>query len=162
MAKQIQVILQQQVNKLGQKGDIVKVSAGYARNYLLPQKLAVLATKKTIKAQEKKAESLEQTKHKEASLLSPILQQLEDQGVGFACHANEKGQLFGSIDLATIAKSLSQKYQIQLDKKTFLELVNIEKGIIRHLGEYQAQITFSDLPGKPQVVFPIQVRVLKR
>jgi len=116
----MQIILQEDVEKLGHRGDVVTVKPGYARNYLLPNKLAVEATRGNMKALEriraalakKTATELEAAK-KQAELLTGVT-------LKFARKAGENDQMFGSVTTGDIAEALKaqgfgvDKRQVQL------------------------------------------------
>jgi len=103
------IILREDVEKLGARGEVVKVAAGYARNYLLPKRLAVAATEanKKIVEQERQAHLRRETKLKsEAEDLGKILGGVK---VTIAQKAGENDQLFGSVTAKDIADALEQQ-----------------------------------------------------
>jgi len=105
----MEVILKEDVAKLGNRGDVVKVAEGYGRNFLLPRKLAIEATKanKTVIEQMKAAAVRRSAKEKsEAESLSKQFDGLE---VSFQRKAGENDQLFGSVTAGDIAESLEKK-----------------------------------------------------
>jgi large subunit ribosomal protein L9 len=118
----MEIILREDIEKLGSRGQVVKVASGYARNYLLPQRLAVAATEanKKIVEQERQAHLRKETKLKsEAEDLGKILGGVT---VTIAQKAGENDQLFGSVTAKDIAEALEkQNYtidrrKIQLDE----------------------------------------------
>ena len=130
----MEVILKTEVRKLGGKGDVVKVAAGYARNYLLPRKLAIEATagSKQVIA-DMKASSL----RREAKLkgdAEQLAELMKDVTVTVAEKAGESDQLFGSVTSKTIAEELA-KQGYSIDRHN----IEIEKPI-RMLGEHQATL----------------------
>jgi large subunit ribosomal protein L9 len=105
----MEVILKEDVAKLGSRGDVVKVADGYGRNYLLPRKLAIEATRgnKTVIEQMKAAAVRRSAREKsEAEALS---QQFDGLTVTFARRAGEHEQLFGSVTSSDIAEALEKK-----------------------------------------------------
>jgi large subunit ribosomal protein L9 len=105
----MEVILKEDVAKLGSRGDVVKVADGYGRNYLLPRKLAIEATRgnKTVIEQMKAAAVRRSAREKsEAEALS---QQFDGLTVTFARRAGEHEQLFGSVTSSDIAEALDKK-----------------------------------------------------
>jgi large subunit ribosomal protein L9 len=105
----MEVILKEDVAKLGSRGDVVKVAEGYGRNYLLPRKLAIEATKsnKTVIEQMKAAAVRRSAREKsEAEALS---QQFDGLAVSFARRSGEHDQLFGSVTSSDIAEALEKK-----------------------------------------------------
>ncbi len=118
----MEVILKEDVAKLGSRGDIVKVSEGYGRNYLLPRKLAIeaSATNKAVIEQMKAAAVRRQAKEKsDAELLA---KQFDGVSLQFTRRAGENGQLFGSVTSADVAHELEhrgfklERRKIQLDE----------------------------------------------
>lgn len=106
----MQVILLQRVEKLGKLGEIVNVRPGYARNYLLPQKIALRATKENTARFEKEKESLEKLnlKHKEEAEV--LAKKLEGTMVVLIRQASEGGQLYGSVTVRDIAEALKHEH----------------------------------------------------
>jgi large subunit ribosomal protein L9 len=108
------VILQQAVEKLGQPGDVVKVSPGYARNYLIPRGIALAATpgnKKRIEQQRQRLEAAESSRRETAAELA---QRVEQVSLTFSARVGEEGKLFGSVTAADIVQQLeSQGYHIE-------------------------------------------------
>lgn len=112
----MEVILREEIEKLGIPGEVVKVAPGYARNYLLPRNLAVLATasNKKIIAQEKEAWlRREATFVNEASQLAELMAGLS---LSFVHKAGESGQLFGSVTNKDIAEALAAR-SFTIDRK---------------------------------------------
>jgi len=118
----MEVILKEDVAKLGSRGDVVKVSEGYGRNYLLPRKLAIEASaaNKAVIEQMKAAAVRRQAKEKsDAELLA---KQFDGVSLQFTRRAGENGQLFGSVTSADVAHELEhrgfkvERRKIQLDE----------------------------------------------
>ena len=164
MAKKVKVLLIKQEPKLGQKGDIVEVSHGFARNYLLPQGIALLATPDVLKKFENEKTQKKEKKQEELTLLKPVLDKITSNGLEFAELTNENGQLFGSINEDTLKKNLLQKYALNIENKDIkirVKLAPDSKNIIRHLGSYKATLSFHQFP-EITVDFPLDVKALKR
>jgi large subunit ribosomal protein L9 len=130
----MEVILRQAVDKLGHPGDIVKVSAGYARNFLLPRGVAYEATpgnKKRI-AQEK--DRLEAAENARVAAAQQYATKLEQVSLTFSARVGDEGKLFGSVTTADIAEQLkTQGYEIE---KRMIDLHEP----IRALGVYKVAI----------------------
>ena len=118
----MEVILRNAIDKLGHPGDIVDVSSGYARNYLLPRGFAFLATdgnKKRISLEKGRLEAAENDRRTAASA---IAEKLAEVSVTFAARVGEEGKLFGSVTTADIAHQLEvqgyhiEKRQIELNE----------------------------------------------
>jgi large subunit ribosomal protein L9 len=102
----MEVILRQSVEKLGSPGDVVKVSNGYARNYLLPRGIAVIATegnKKQIEAQRQRLEAAEDARRETAQSQATTLEQVS---LTFSARVGEEGKLFGSVTSSDIVQQL--------------------------------------------------------
>ena len=113
----MQVILNQDVKGQGKKGQMVNVSDGYARNYLLPKGLAKEATKSNINVMKGKAESLEykiKTETEEAQKIAETMKTIE---VVLTAKAGDNGKLFGSITSKDIVEALKMQHHIKIDKK---------------------------------------------
>jgi large subunit ribosomal protein L9 len=138
----MKVILKEDVHNLGQQGDIVEVKAGYARNYLMPQNLAILFTQKQMKSIEetRKLESrkLEMQKDKLLSTLKDV----EALNLSVKMKSEEGDKLFGSVTKIDIVKLL-QENSIEIDKK-YIDL----SSPIKTLGEHKIDIIFTgDISG---------------
>ncbi len=125
----MKVILQQEVKKLGKQGDILEVSEGYARNFLLPKKLAIPATNANINAinQQKASEA-----HKTQKMLDEakvMASQLSKVEVTIPVKAGEGGKIFGSVTAKDIADALNAQHGVEVDKRK-IEL----KDAIKSLG----------------------------
>ena len=112
----MKVILQQDVRGQGKKGQLVEISDGYARNYLLPRKLAVPATAEninTMKQQEKARQAQMAAEKAEAQALAEKLQGIQ---VKLAARAGEGGRLFGAVTSKEIAEALSTQFGLNIAK----------------------------------------------
>ena len=112
----MKVILQQDVKGQGEKGQLVDVSDGYARNFLLPKKLAVIATAEnlnTMKQQEKARKAQQAAEKAEAEALS---KKLESLTVKVAAKAGEGGRLFGAVTAKEISECLAQQHGLNIAK----------------------------------------------
>lgn len=118
----MQVILQENVEKLGTRGQVVEVSGGYARNYLLPRKLALEATPGNLKRLGKIREVLAKREATERESALKLAELLAAVTVTLARKAGESDQLFGSVTAADIAEALAaqgfnvDKRRIHLDE----------------------------------------------
>ena len=110
----MEVILRQAVEKLGNPGDVVSVSNGYARNFLLPRGVAYEATegnKKRIAQEKARLEAAETTRRESAQ---DFAKRLEEVSITFAARVGEEGKLFGSVTTADIAQQLeAQGYHVE-------------------------------------------------
>ncbi len=130
----MEVILREEIDNLGRRGDVVKVAAGYARNYLLPKRLAVAANEsnKKIVEQEKQAYLRRESKEiGDANDLAKLMASLE---VTIAQKAGENDQLFGSVTSQDIAAAL-EKAGYTIDRRK----VNLAEPI-KSLGDYTVTV----------------------
>ena len=140
----MEVILKEDVNKLGSRGDVVKVAEGYGRNFLLPRKLAIQATagNKAVIVQMKAASVRRSAKEKTQA--EELAKQFDGLSVSFHKRAGEHDQLFGSVTSSDIGEALAKKginldrRQIQLHEplKTLGEFtvpVRLHKEVTTHL-----------------------------
>jgi len=130
----MEVILREEIEKLGRRGDVVKVAAGYARNYLLPKRLAVAANEsnKKIVEQEKQAYLRRESKEiGDATDLAKIMGSVE---VTIAQKAGENDQLFGSVTAQDITAAL-ERAGYTIDRKK----VNLAEPI-KALGDYKVTV----------------------
>ena len=112
----MKVILTQDVKSQGKKGQLVDVSDGYARNFLLPKKLAVIATAEnlnTMKQQEKARKAQEAAEKAEAEATAI---KLKDLTVKIAAKAGEGGRLFGAVTAKEVSEALSEQYGVNIAK----------------------------------------------
>ena len=125
----MEIILVQDVANLGYKNDIVKVKDGYGRNYLIPNKLAVIANESNKK---QLAENLKQQAKKIAQALADaqaLAEKLAATTITLAAKANENGKIFGTITTAQVSEALAAQ-GIEIDKK----VISIDEPI-REIGE---------------------------
>ncbi len=110
------IILMESVEGLGQIGDLVKVKPGYARNFLLPRKLAVEASLRNVKELEHQKRQLERKAQKVLEGAQVLKAQIEKQTCVFAMRAGEDGKLFGSVTSMEIQQQLADK-GVDVDRK---------------------------------------------
>ncbi len=130
----MQIILQEDIDKLGHRGDIVTVKPGYARNFLLPRKLAIEASTGNMKALERIRTSLAKKTANELDAAQKQAALLNGVSLSFTRKTGENDQMFGSVTTADIAEGLvAQKFKI--DKRQ-VQLADP----IKALGEYPVTI----------------------
>lgn len=133
----MKVILKEDVQNLGQQGDVVEVKSGYARNYLMPQKLAILFTKQQKKSIEEAQRVEERKLEREKDQLESVLKQVEDLSLSLKMQSEEDSKLFGSVTKLDIVKLLEEN-GITVDKK-YVDL----SSPIKTLGEHKVNIVFT-------------------
>jgi large subunit ribosomal protein L9 len=110
----MEVILRQTIENVGQPGDLVKVSNGFARNYLLPRGLAYEATPGNLKRIEQEKERLQAAESRRRESAQQIATRLEEVSLTFSARVGEEGKLFGSITSADILEQLQgQGFEIE-------------------------------------------------
>ena len=133
----MKVILKEDVQNLGQQGDVVEVKSGYARNYLMPQKLAILFTKQQKKNIEETQRVEERKLEREKDQLESVLKQVEDLSLSLKMQSEEDSKLFGSVTKLDIVKLLEEN-GVTIDKK-YVDL----SSPIKTLGEHKVNIMFT-------------------
>lgn len=116
----MQVILTRDVKGQGKKGQMVNVSDGYARNFLLPKGYAELATKSNINVMKGKQESLEYKLKVELEEANAIAEKMKEIKVVLKAKAGDNGKLFGSVTSKDVSEALVSQHHIKLDKKKFV------------------------------------------
>ncbi len=144
----MKVILQENLDNLGQIGDIVKVAPGYARNYLLPKGFAIEATDKNAKALEHAKRQLAYKKNKALEAAKLLAGKLEALAINLTHQAGEEGKLFGSVTNMEIAAFLKAN-GFDVDRK---KIVLAEP--IKQLGEYTVPVKIH-----PEVSATVKVTV---
>jgi len=132
----MEVILKQDVEKLGYTDEVVKVKDGYARNYLLPKGLAIPAT---ISNKKMLAETIKQRSYKAEKILKEaefLAGKIDGLVLKIAQKASEKGTIFGSVNTIAVANALKEQHDIEVDRKKII----LPAEHIKELGNYTAQI----------------------
>lgn len=130
----MKVILKEDVPNLGKAGQIIKVKDGYARNFLLPKGLALLADEKNMKLLEYQKKKIEEEAKKKRQDAESVSQRLSETQLIIKAKAGEDQKLFGSVTSKDIAEAL-EKEGFSIDKKQ----VNIVEPIKR-VGEYEVEV----------------------
>lgn len=131
----MEIILKKDVDRLGYKNDLVKVKNGYARNYLIPKGMAILAT---VSAKKVLAENVKQRAHKEAKIIAEVEElalQLAKLELKVGAKAGEKGKIFGSVNNIQLAEALKEA-GFEIDRKKIV----LQSDTIKNLGTYEATI----------------------
>ena len=131
------VILKQDVKGSGKKGDIINVSDGYAKNFLLKRNLAVLATDgqlKELDVQKQSDQFHHQEKVKETQILAS---KIDGQKIEIVAKAGENGKIFGSVTTKEIVSKLKQDFGIEVDKRKILLTQTI-----KNYGSYNVAVKF--------------------
>lgn len=129
-----QVLLREDIEDLGARGDIVKVKAGYARNYLLPRKLAVQATASNVKQIEQERAALLKKEAKERGGAEAQAEQMRRLSLNFERRVGEHGLLYGSVTSMDIAEALKER-GYEIDRRR----INLREAI-KEVGEYSVGV----------------------
>jgi len=135
----MKVILNQDVTGLGEEGDIKDVADGYARNFLLPKKLAVPHTKAFLVMLEHKRAAIEKRKEEKRRDAASLKERLEAEEIRFSVPAGENGKLFGSVNNVNVATELEKK-GFSIEKKR----IEIPDHAIRTVGSYKIRVRLYD------------------
>lgn len=131
----MQVILIKDVKSLGQEGDSREVASGHARNFLIPQGLAIEATQKAIAELEAKKSQASKQAEADLTMAEDVVNRLEGQTVEIVLKASEEGTLYAAVSPAKIAVALKEKgFEIRKDQ--------VVAGDIKEVGEHEIIINF--------------------
>lgn len=132
----MEVILKKDVDNVGYKNDLVTVKDGYARNFLVPQGMAVIATASAKKVRE---EDLRQRAHREAKLIeeaTKLLKKIQDAGIKVGAKAGEGDKIFGSVNSIQVAEAIKAATGADVDRKK----VGLKESTVKTLGKYTASV----------------------
>jgi large subunit ribosomal protein L9 len=130
----MEVILKEHVENLGRRGDIVKVAEGYARNYLLPRKLALAVTESNKRQIERERKVAEAREAEEKTRAEAVASRLANVEIAIARRVGENDTLYGSVTAADVAQALEQQ-GFEIDKRR----VQLAEPL-KHLGEVMVPI----------------------
>ena len=145
----MKLILLQDEKKLGKKGDIVEVSEGYARNYILPKKIGAEASAKNMNDLKLKKANDAKVAQEQLDAAKALAADLEDRIVTIRIKAGEGGKVFGSVSAKEIAAAVKEQCGIEIDKKKLQLADNL-----RNFGSYEVGIKLH-----PQVTGKLTVKV---
>tara|TARA_B100001996_G_C18490298_1_gene527333 strand:+ start:234 stop:677 length:444 start_codon:yes stop_codon:yes gene_type:complete len=136
----MKVILTTNLKKLGKVGDSIKVKDGYARNYLLPKKMALRENKKNLEYYENIKEDIKKNEEQKKEEANNLLSKIKKLNISFTKEADENGQLYGSISKREILNYFSEN-----NIKMHSDDLKIEKPI-RNIGEHEIEVNpYTDL-----------------
>lgn len=146
----VKVILLQRVSKLGYIGDVVNVKPGYARNYLLPKKIALRATKENLKYFEDQKEKIQKDNEIAKNAAQQVADQMGKLTISLVRQASEKGQLYGSVTSRDIADAIKEQgYKVKASQ------VNLNAPI-KTLGVYEVNVDLH-----PEISVMVQLSIAK-
>ena len=143
------VVLKEDIENLGHMGEVVKVKDGYARNYLLPRGLVVLANKKNLKGLEHEQRMIAQRREHLTKEAQGISERLSQVSLEFAVKVGEEGRLFGSVTNMDIEKALKEQ-GVEVERRRI-----VLEDPIKQVGDYEVPIRL-----RPEVMPTIKVRVV--
>jgi large subunit ribosomal protein L9 len=131
----MQVILKQDVDKIGRRGDIVDVSRGYIRNFLVPRNLAEMATPSKLEEVRREMEEAEERDRRMAERASDIAATLNKSVITIEARTGEDERLFGSVTAANIASAIEKARDVRIDRRR----IRLEEPI-KSLGTHQVPV----------------------
>lgn len=146
----MKLVLNADVKTLGERGDVVDVSDGYARNYLLPRKLASRATAASIAAAEQSVATRGAAERKLRQEAEDLASQLDGTRVVLAAQAGDEGRLYGSVGVGDVVEGIRKFTGIQIERK-HVELAESIKAI----GLHEVTIRFH-----PEIAVPVIIDVI--
>ena len=135
----MQIILIQDVNNLGGANEIVTVKNGYARNFLIPQKMAVEASPSNLKQLEERLKQIKKKEDKMLAELNKVIAALQEGPVTIGAKTGTSGKIFGSITTVQIAKAVREQKGYEIDRRR-IHLIDE----IKELGSYKAKVDFGN------------------
>jgi len=131
----MKVILKQDVNKVGKKGDLVEVAAGYGRNFLIARGLAEEATDGRLRELRERKKIKKIKDDKKLKDAEEIKKKIGGKVVKIKVSSGEGGKLFGSVTAAQVAEAVAEQYSVDIEKKD----LKIEE-VVRQVGDYRFKI----------------------
>jgi large subunit ribosomal protein L9 len=143
----MEVVLKQDVDKLGLRGDVVSVARGYARNFLLPRGLAEIATPGLVKELEKRDAQRARHEAKTADEAQAIAKRVEARELRFDVNAGPTGALFGSVTATNVADRLWDEQKLRVDRR------KLQMDTIKRIGRYTVPFeVFGDVVAEVKIV----------
>ncbi len=147
----MKLILTKDVPELGHKGDVVDVADGYARNYLVPQALAVKASEGALRQAEAMRQAREEAARREREEAERLAQSLSGARVVVAARSGDEGRLFGSIGVADVAQAITKFTGIEVDRKIIsipapIKEIGLHEVTIQPHPEVSFQVTLDVIP----------------
>jgi len=146
----MEVILLERIEKVGKLGDVVKVKAGFARNYLLPQNKALRANKENLSIYEKEKEKYEKLNNEKLSAAEKIAKKMESISINIIKQASDSGQLYGSVSTRDIAEELNNQGH-NIEKRQV-----VLKSVIKNVGQHEVRIVIH-----PEFIINISVNIAR-
>ena len=146
----MEVILLERIEKVGKLGDVVKVKAGFARNYLLPQNKALRANKENLSIYEKEKEKYEKLNNEKLSAAEKIAKKMESISINIIKQASDSGQLYGSVSTRDITEELNNQGH-KIEKRQI-----VLKSVIKNVGQHEVRVVIH-----PEFIINISVNIAR-
>ena len=134
----MEIILLETLNKLGKAGELVKVKDGFARNFLIPKKKAIIANKKNKEDLENKMSQINKNNAKKLEEAKLLKEALDGKKIIISMEANEEGNLFGSVSQKLISTEIDKQLNFNIETDSILI------GQIKSLGTHEISIRLYD------------------
>ena len=135
----MQVILIQDVNNLGGANEVVNVKNGYARNFLLPRKLAVEASSSNMKQLEERLKQIKKKEDKMLAEINKVMEVLKEGPVKIGAKTGTSGKIFGSVTTVQVARAIRDQKGYEIDRRRIQILDDVKE-----LGTYKAKVDFGN------------------
>lgn len=146
----MKIILTSDIKSIGKKGQVLEVSDGYARNYLIPKKLGIIADATNMNELKTRQDSNKYKKDISLANATTLAEKMKDFKLEFKIKAGENGKIFGSVTTKDIADELNRKYFVEVDKKK----INLSEAI-KTIGLYDIDVKLHE-----GIIGKIKVNVL--
>ncbi|MBL7744105.1 MAG: 50S ribosomal protein L9 [Chitinophagaceae bacterium] len=133
----MEVILIQDVDNLGAKNEVVKVRNGYARNFLLPRKLAVESSPSNMKQLEERMKQVKKKEEKMLAEINSVVAKLKESALKLGAKTGTSGKIFGSVTALQISRAIREQKGFEIDRRK----ISIPEEV-KELGAYKANIDF--------------------
>jgi len=135
----MQVILIQDVNNLGGINELVTVKNGYARNFLIPQKLAIEASKTNMKVLDEKVKVMAKKEAKLLAAITEVINKLKEGALKIGAKTGTSGKIFGSVTSVQISRAIREQKGYEIDRRRISIIDDVKE-----LGTYKAKIDFGN------------------
>jgi large subunit ribosomal protein L9 len=135
----MQIILIQDVNNLGGANEVVTVKNGYARNFLIPQKMAVEASPSNLKQLEERLKQIRKKEEKMLAEINKVIAALQESPITIGAKTGTTGKIFGSITTVQIAKAVREQKGYEIDRRRIHLLEEIKE-----IGSHKARVDFGN------------------
>ena len=147
----MQIILLETLSNLGKAGEVVSVKDGFAKNFLIPQKKAVIANKKNVSELESKMSQINENNNAKIKEANDLKSKLDQQEISIYTESNDEGNLYGNVGVKQVLKELKNKYDVSLSPE------NIILGNIKSLGSYSITVRLYD-----DISAELKVEIIKK